>query len=88
VIAEISSAAFDSFFAWAPWVIGGAIYFGFYIAKRNEGNGPAPSHAPTTFACAVCGRRGTRELMVAQDHGGAVSWQCAGCAAAPAPATQ
>ena len=33
---QISSDTFDSFFAWAPWVIGAAIYFAFYVAKRHE----------------------------------------------------
>jgi hypothetical protein len=37
MIAEISSHAFDSFFAWAPWVVGAAIYLAFYVAKRHEG---------------------------------------------------
>jgi len=78
---HISSEAFDSFFGWAPWVIGAIIYFAFYLAKRNEGSA-STSGAGQTFACAVCGRRGTREQMVPQDHGGAIGWQCAHCAAA------
>lgn len=81
MIAEISSDAFDHFFAWAPWVIGLAIYFAFYLAKRHEVATVPPSPAAPTYACAVCGRRGTREQMVAQHHGGAVGWQCADCAA-------
>ncbi|MGB8910287.1 MAG: hypothetical protein WCC84_16190 [Candidatus Cybelea sp.] len=80
MIAEISPHAFASFFAWAPWVIGVAIYAIFYIAKRHE-VAVVPVSAGQTYACAVCGRRGTREQMVAQNHGGAVGWQCAGCAA-------
>jgi hypothetical protein len=76
---RISSDAFDSFFAWAPLVVGLAIYLAFYIAKRHEGVAvTAPSGQ--TFACAQCGRRGPREQMVPQDHGGAVGWRCSECA--------
>ena len=79
----ISSGAFDTFFAWAPWVVGAIIYLAFYIAKRHE-RVPAPSHTPgvaePTYACAGCGRRGSREQMVATDHGGAVGWYCPACA--------
>jgi hypothetical protein len=83
---QVSSQTFDSFFAWAPWVIGIAIYAAFYVAKRHE-TATAPATAPaTTYACSVCGRRGPREQMVPQDHGGAVGWQCAHCASAEAPA--
>ena len=78
---QISSHDFDSFFAWAPWVIGAAIYLAFYIAKRGE-TPAVPASAGQTFACAVCGRRGPREQMVPQDHGGAIGWRCAHCAAA------
>jgi hypothetical protein len=81
VIAEISPHAFAIFFAWAPWVIGAVIYFVFYLAKRHEA-AVVPVSAGQTYACAVCGRRGTREQMVPQNHGGAVGWQCASCAAA------
>jgi hypothetical protein len=77
---QISSHAFDSFFAWAPWVIGAAIYFTFYLAKRHENAAVLPS-VGQTFACAVCGRRGARDQMVPQDHGGAVGWRCMHCAA-------
>jgi hypothetical protein len=83
MIAEISPYAFASFFAWAPWVIGIIIYATFYIAKRSE-VAVTPVSAGKTFACAVCGRRGTRERMVPQNHGGAVGWQCANCAASSA----
>jgi hypothetical protein len=79
VIAEISSEAFNSFFAWAPWVIGIVIYLTFYIAKRHEAV-TVPASAGQTFACSVCGRRGTREQMVPQNHGGAIGWQCPNCA--------
>jgi hypothetical protein len=85
VIAEISSQAFDSFFAWAPWVIGALIYLTFYIAKRHEVPATVPSIGQT-YACAACGRRGARDQMVPQDHGGAIGWMCANCAAAQAPA--
>jgi hypothetical protein len=83
VIAEISASAFDSFFAWAPWVIGIVIYFAFYVAKRHE-TVTVPSSSVPTYACAVCGRRGSRDQMVAQDHGGAVGWRCHECTAAAA----
>jgi hypothetical protein len=83
VIAEISSHKFESFFAWAPWVIGIVIYFAFYVAKRHEAAVTTASPGQT-FACAICGRRGPRERMVPQNHGGAIGYQCAGCAAAAA----
>ncbi|MBV8530464.1 MAG: hypothetical protein JO104_04030 [Candidatus Eremiobacteraeota bacterium] len=82
----ISSHAFDSFFAWAPWVIGAAIYFTFYIAKRHEATTTHAAPAVQTYACAMCGRRGARDQMVPQDHGGAVGWHCVHCAASQAPA--
>ena len=80
MIAEISGNAFDAFFAWAPWVIGVAIYLIFYVAKRSE-SAARPVSVGQTYACAGCGRRGPREQMVPQDHGGAVGWYCADCAA-------
>ena len=84
---QISSHAFDSFFAWAPWVVGAAIYFAFYVAKRHERSASAGRPSGQTYACAVCGRRGSRDQMVPQDHGGAIGWQCPQCAAgAQAPA--
>jgi DNA-directed RNA polymerase subunit RPC12/RpoP len=80
----ISSDTFDAFFAWAPWVVGVAIYLAFYLAKRRE---VATSKAfatqttgSQTFACAQCGRRGPRDQMVPQDHGGAVGYKCSNCA--------
>jgi hypothetical protein len=82
VIAEVSSHHFELFFAWAPWVIGIAIYFAFYVAKRHEVS--VTASPGQTFACAVCGRRGPREGMVPQNHGGAIGYQCATCAAAGA----
>jgi hypothetical protein len=84
----ISSDTFDAFFAWAPWVVGVAIYLAFYFAKRREvatssaaaqATG-SQAHAAQTFACSECGRRGPREQMVPQDHGGAVGYKCANCA--------
>jgi hypothetical protein len=82
VIAEISGHAFDSFFAWAPWVVGIVIYAAFYVAKRHESaTVPASGPGTTTYACSSCGRRGTREQMVPQHHDGAVVWQCANCSA-------
>ena len=81
--AAISSHAFDSFFAWAPWVVGAAIYFIFWIAKRREvSTASAASAAHATYACSSCGRRGRLEQMVAQNHGGAMGYQCANCASA------
>ncbi len=80
MIAEISSQAFDSFFAWAPWVVGAAIYLAFYVAKRHEAV-TVPASSTPTYACAVCGRRGPRDQMVPQDHGGAIGWQCRQCSA-------
>lgn len=88
----VSNDAFDAFFAWAPWVIGLAIYLAFYIAKRREiatsmaaaqatASQARAAHAEQTFACAQCGRRGPREQMVPQDLGGAVGYKCANCAA-------
>jgi len=77
---QISSHAFDSFFAWAPWVVGAAIYFAFYIAKRHE-RPTAPAATESTYACAMCGRRGSRDQMVPQDHGGSIGWQCPQCTA-------
>src|SRR5277367_4011208 len=89
----VSSDAFDAFFAWAPWVVGITIYLVFYFAKRREiatsmvaaQSAALQAHAmqapaPQTFACSQCGRRGPREQMVAQDHGGAVGYQCTNCA--------
>ncbi|MGB6521250.1 MAG: hypothetical protein WBE83_05705 [Candidatus Cybelea sp.] len=77
----LSPDAFNTFFAWAPWIIGLLIYLTFFVAKRHEG---APAHASSSpsesFACAQCGRRGGRDAMVAQDHGGAVSYVCGDCA--------
>jgi len=76
----IPGPAFNQFFAWAPLVIGLAIYLAFFVAKRHE---TAPSSGVPigqTYACANCGRRGHREHMVPQEHAGALSWYCARCA--------
>jgi hypothetical protein len=81
---QLSAGAFNVFFAWAPWVIGAVIYLAFFVAKRHEGaSTPAPAdHAPaeSSYTCAGCGRRGSREQMVPQEHAGAVSWYCGDCA--------
>jgi hypothetical protein len=88
---QLSPGTFNAFFAWAPWVIGIVIYFAFYVAKRHEGVAvtvPA-AHAPaaeSSYACTNCGRRGSLAQMVAQEHGGAVSWYCGDCAAQSATA--
>jgi DNA-directed RNA polymerase subunit RPC12/RpoP len=84
----VSSDTFDAFFAWAPWVVGITIYLVFYFAKRREIATSmaaaqatlAQPHAAQTFACSQCGRSGSREQMVAQDHGGAVGYKCTNCA--------
>ena len=47
-------------------------------ASRSDRDGGVP--IGQTFACANCGRRGRREHMVPQQHGGATSWYCAHCA--------
>jgi hypothetical protein len=86
VIAAVSSHAFDSFFAWAPWVVGAVIYFAFWVAKRHETTVPASASTTATYACASCGRRGALDAMVVQNHGGAVGYQCAQCATAQAAA--
>ncbi|HMF29233.1 MAG TPA: hypothetical protein VKE42_10705 [Candidatus Cybelea sp.] len=86
MIAEISSQAFSSFFAWAPWVIGAIIYFAFWVAKRREPVVTPAASTTATYACASCGRRGTLDQMVAQHHGGAVGYQCPQCATAQAAA--
>jgi DNA-directed RNA polymerase subunit RPC12/RpoP len=78
----IPPSAFEAFFAWAPWVIGAIIYFCFWLAKRHEPKSHPAASAQTTYACAVCGRRGSVEQMVPQYHGGATGYQCANCAAA------
>jgi DNA-directed RNA polymerase subunit RPC12/RpoP len=80
----ISSDTFNSFFAWAPLVVGVAIYLVLYVSKRRElatskASGMQTSGAQT-FACAQCGRRGPRDQMVPQDHGGAVGYKCSNCA--------
>ncbi|HEX3670709.1 MAG TPA: hypothetical protein VHT92_03285 [Candidatus Cybelea sp.] len=80
MIAEISSSTFDSFFAWAPLTVGLIIYASFWVAKRHESGSPAHAASRTTYACAICGRRGSLEQMVPQQHGGAVGYQCAQCA--------
>ncbi|MHB8145732.1 MAG: hypothetical protein ACYDGM_00520 [Vulcanimicrobiaceae bacterium] len=66
------------FFAYAPFVLGTLIMVVTYVVKRKETVAGAP--IGQTFACANCGRRGVREHMLAQAHGGAVSWYCAHCA--------
>jgi hypothetical protein len=84
----VSSDTFDAFFAWAPWVVGITIYLVFYFAKRREiatsiagaHATPSQAHAAQTFACSKCGRSGSREQMVVQDHGGAVGYHCTHCA--------
>ncbi len=81
---QVSPSAFDSFFAWAPWVVGIVIYLAFFIAKRSE-CAPVPvtvanaGPVTPTYACAHCGRAGTIDQMVPQDVGGAVTYTCTHC---------
>jgi len=75
----LNSDVFGWFFAWAPYVLGLVIFLAVWFAKRHEGS-PAAATLGTTFACANCGRRGSREHMVPQTHEGAVSYYCAHCA--------
>lgn len=77
----LSPSAFDQFFAYAPLVIGLAIYLIFFLAKRHE---VTETGVPIgqTYACASCGRRGARDHMVPREHDGAVSWYCAKCGGA------
>ncbi|MGC2131449.1 MAG: hypothetical protein WA629_15295 [Candidatus Aquilonibacter sp.] len=73
----VSQDALRDFFAWAPLVLGLAIYLAVWFAKRRE-----TATVPTlgaTYACANCGRRGSREHMVPQVHDGAVSYYCTHC---------
>ena len=77
---QVSQNAFDQFFGWAPLIIGIVIYAIFYVAKRRETSPNSGMPIGQTFACANCGRRGVREHMVPQEHGGAVSWFCHRCA--------
>jgi hypothetical protein len=75
----ISGSAYSQFFAWAPLVVGILIYASFYAAKRHEEPaGGAP--IGQSYACAGCGRRGSREHMIPQEHEGAVTWYCTHCA--------
>jgi len=78
---QVSSSTFDSFFGWAPLVIGLIIYSVFYFAKRHETSEPA-SGSSTTYSCASCGRRGSLDQMVPQQHAGATGYYCANCATA------
>ena len=50
-----------------------------WLAKRREA-ATGPGTLGATFACANCGRRGSREHMVPQVHDGAVSYYCSHCA--------
>ncbi len=79
--AQISAEGLASFFAWAPLAIGLVILVVAWASKRNE-HDPTAVNVGTTYACAGCGRRGSREHMLPQAHEGAVSWFCARCAGA------
>jgi hypothetical protein len=74
----LNSDVFGWFFAWAPLVLGLVIFLSVWMAKRREG-APVTGTLGATFACANCGRRGSREHMVPQIHDGAVSYYCSHC---------
>jgi len=74
----VNADAFGWFFAWAPLVLGLVIYFTVWAAKRRE-SATAPAMLGATYACANCGRRGSREHMVPHVHDGAVSYYCSHC---------
>ena len=78
----ISPGTLSGFFAWAPLVLGVAIYGFVFAAKRHEGHDSSAVPIGQTFACAGCGKRGVREHMVPQTHAGAISYYCARCAGA------
>jgi hypothetical protein len=65
-------------FAWAPLVAFGVVLTAVYFGKRSEPGVGAPRGK--TYACAQCGRRGSREHMVPVSHEGAVVWYCGRCA--------
>lgn len=77
----ISPGTLAGFFAWAPVVLGLAIFFAYYFAKRHEFATTAATLG-TTYACSSCGKRGSKEHMVPQAHDGAVSYVCSKCAGA------
>ena len=79
--AVLPNDAFGLFFAWAPLVLGLAIYFVAWFAKRNE-TGASPAPIGATYACANCGKRSSKEHMIPQAHSGAVSYYCSRCAGA------
>jgi predicted SprT family Zn-dependent metalloprotease len=74
----VSQDALRDVFAWAPLVFGVVIYLAVWLAKRHE-TATVPAIG-ATYSCANCGRRGSREHMVPQVHGGAVSYYCSHCA--------
>lgn len=75
---QISPGAFSLFFAWAPVVLGVAIYAIFYVAKRREGHATG-TPIGQTFNCAQCGRRESREHMVPEERNGQINWYCDRC---------
>ncbi|HET6894690.1 MAG TPA: hypothetical protein VFH72_04825 [Candidatus Baltobacteraceae bacterium] len=66
-------------FAWAPLTAFVVVMIILYTATRRV---PLHVRSPLgkTFACAKCGRRGSREHMVPVTHAGAVVWYCGRCA--------
>lgn len=66
-------------FAWAPLTAFVVVMFILYRATRG-GHLSAAASPSKTFACAQCGRRGSREHMVPVTHEGAVVWYCSRCA--------
>lgn len=77
----VSQEKLAAIFAWAPLVLGLAIYAAYYIAKRHEFVTTAATFG-TTYACSSCGRRGTKEHMLPQTHDGAISYVCSKCGGA------
>jgi DNA-directed RNA polymerase subunit RPC12/RpoP len=75
----VPDSVLGSIFALAPLILGVGVTFAYWLAKRNEGV-TVPGTLGTTYACANCGKRGTKEHMVPQTHDGAVSYYCSHCA--------
>lgn len=65
-------------FAYAPWVLFALVVLVAFVMTR--GHKVEPARMGQTFACAGCGRRGSRDQMVTASHEGAVMWYCGECA--------
>ena len=77
----ISPQTLQYFFFSAPIVLGVLIYAYFFFAKRHEFVTTAGTLGET-YACASCGKRGSKEHMLPQTHDGAISYVCAKCGGA------